>query len=76
MGVVCPLLDQLHNYILSFAQGCELIYLKIPSVNPLGLIEFLIKQGYFLPPHHHQVNPKVPLEHLRAMLHAIVVAYT
>ena len=55
-------------------QGYKLICLKIPLVSPLGLMEFLTKQGHFLPPHYHWVSPRVPLEHLRAALHAVVVA--
>jgi len=76
LGVIYPLLDQLHDYILSFVQGYELICLKIPLVSPLGLMKFLIEQSYFFFLHHHWVSPGVPLEHLWAALHVVVVAYT
>ena len=56
-------------------QGCELIYLKIPSVSPLGLMEFLTKQNHFFLLYYYWVGPKVPLKHLWATSHAIVVAY-
>ena len=56
-------------------QKYKFIYLKIPLVSPLGLMEFLIKQDHFLPLYHYQVNPKVPLEYLQAALYTIVVVY-
>ncbi len=57
-------------------QRYKLACLRIPLVSPLGLTEFLIKQGYFYPPHYYQVGPRVPLEHSWVVLYAIVVAYT
>ena len=74
MGVVCPLPDQLYDYIPSSIEGYELICLKIPLVSPLGLTEFSTKQGHFHPLYYYQVGLKAPLERLRAALHAIVVA--
>jgi hypothetical protein len=39
-------------------------------------MEFSTKQGHFYPPYYRQVGPRAPLGYSRAMLHAVVVAYT
>ena len=75
LGAICPLLNQLHNYTLSFTQGYKLIYLKIPFISPLSRAEFLIGQSYFYPLYHYQVGPRVPLKYLQAALYTIVVIY-
>ena len=57
-------------------EGFWLTCLKIPLVNPLGLIEYLINQGCVYPLHHRRVGPGAPLGRSWAALRAIVVICT
>ena len=56
-------------------EGFWLICLKIPSVSPLGLMEYLINWGRVYPLYYYWVGPRAPLGHSQAALYTIVVVY-